>query len=68
MIELEVTAKNHETKHERSNNRKTYRNCNRERMLSTDVSEHMLHIPKLRSGESYYPSILEHRFLIPIFE
>jgi len=64
MMELEVEAKNKATKHERSQERVAYRNGTRERSLSTGVGEVMLQIPKLRSGESYYPSFLEQRRMV----
>lgn len=64
MMELEVTAKTNAAKHERTDKRKTYRNGNRERMLSTGVGEITLQIPKLRRGESYYPSFLEPRRMV----
>ena len=64
MMELEVESKTKASKHERNSERKTYRNGVRPRTLSTGVGEVVLNIPKLRSGESYYPSFLEPRRLV----
>lgn len=64
IMELEVESKNKAAKHERSSKRKAYRNGTRERTLSTGVGEVMLQIPKLRSGQSYYPSFLEPRRMV----
>ncbi len=64
IMELEVTAKNHAAKYEITDNRKTYRNGSRERMLSTGVGEVVLQIPKLRCGESCCSSFLEPRQMV----
>lgn len=64
IMELEVEAKNKAARHERSSERKAYRNGTRERSLSTGVGEIMLQIPKLRSGESYYPGFLQPRRMV----
>jgi len=64
MMELEVSAQNGATKHERTGERKAYRNGTRERKLASGVGEVNLKIPKLRSGESYYPSFLEPRRMV----
>lgn len=64
MMELEVCAKNNANKHERTSERKSYRNGHRKRTLSTGVGELALQVPKLRSGESYYPSFLEPRRMV----
>lgn len=64
MMELEVSAKNQANKYERTSERKSYRNGHRERTLSTGVGELTLQVPKLRKGESYYPSFLEPRRMV----
>ncbi len=63
-MELEVEAKSKAAKHERSSERTAYRNGTRQRPLSTGVGEVILQIPKLRAGESYYPSFLEPRRMV----
>jgi putative transposase len=60
LIELEVAAVLGADRHERSENRLGYRNGNRPRLLSTQVGDINLQIPKLRAG-SFLPSILEPR-------
>jgi transposase-like protein len=64
MMELEVSAKNNANKHERTEKRKAYRNGTRQRPLSTGVGVINLQIPKLRTGESYFPSFIEPRRLV----
>lgn len=64
MMELETEAKAKAVKYERNAERTAYRNGTRSRALSTGVGEVMLQIPKLRSGESYYPSFLEPRRMV----
>ena len=64
MMELEVEVKANATKHERSEGRKSYRNGTSNRKLATGVGEVVLNVPKLRSGESYYPSFLEPRRMV----
>jgi len=64
IMELEVEAKNKAARHERSCERMAYRNGTRERSLSTGVGEIMLQIPKLRSGQSYYPGFLQPRRMV----
>lgn len=64
VMELEVEVKNNAEKHERTTTRKTYRNGTRTRKLSTGIGEIELKIPKLRTGESYYPSFLEPRRMV----
>ncbi len=59
IMELEVEAKTNAAKHERSEKRTAYRNGSRARGLATGVGEVTLQIPKVRSGESYYPTFLE---------
>jgi transposase-like protein len=61
IMELEAEAYTGAKIHERSESRKCYRNGYRNRMLATTAGEIELHIPKLRSGESYYPSFIEPR-------
>jgi putative transposase len=60
LMEMEVEQQAGATRHERTPERKTYRNGYRERSWETRVGEVSLRIPKLRSG-SYYPSLLEPR-------
>ena len=60
LIELEVAAVLGADRHERSEDRLGYRNGNRSRLLTTQVGDIHLQIPKLRAG-SYLPSILEPR-------
>jgi transposase-like protein len=64
IMELEAEAKTQAAKYERSENRTSYRNGSRGRSLKTGVGEVSLSIPKLRSGESYYPSFLEPRRMV----
>lgn len=64
IMELEVEATAGAAKHERSAERKAYRNGTRKRQLATGVGEIELKIPKLRSGESYYPGFLEPRRMV----
>lgn len=64
IMELEVEAKTNAAKHERSEKRTAYRNGSRSRSLATGVGEVMLQIPKIRSGESYYPTFLEPRRMV----
>lgn len=64
MMELEVSSQNNASKHERTSERRSYRNGTRERKLASGVGEISLQIPKLRSGESYYPSFLEPRRMV----
>jgi transposase-like protein len=64
MMELEVEAAAGAAKHERSADRKAYRNGTRSRQLATGVGQVELRIPKLRSGESYYPAFLEPRRMV----
>jgi putative transposase len=60
LIELEVAAVLGAEHHERSEERLGYRNGYRHRLLTTQVGDIDLMIPKLHSG-SYLPSILEPR-------
>ena len=60
LIELEVAAVLGAERHERSEERLGYRNGYRPRLLTTQVGDIDLQIPKLRSG-SFLPSILEPR-------
>ena len=60
LIELEVAAVLGAERHERSEERVGYRNGYRPRLLTTQVGDIDLQIPKLRSG-SFLPSILEPR-------
>ena len=60
LIELEVAAVLGADRHERTDERLGYRNGYRPRLLTTQVGDIDLRIPKLRSG-SFLPSILEPR-------
>jgi len=60
LIELEVAAVLGADRHERSEERSGYRNGSRPRLLTTQVGDIPLAIPKLRSG-SFFPTILEPR-------
>ena len=60
LIELEVAAVLVADRHERTDERLGYRNGSRPRLLTTQVGDIPLTIPKLRSG-SFFPSILEPR-------
>ena len=64
MMELEVEVKTKAGKYERNEERLTYRNGTRERSLSTGVGKIVLNVPKVRNGESYYPSFLEPRRMV----
>ena len=60
LIELEVAAVLGAERHERTEDRSGYRNGSRPRLLTTQVGDIPLAIPKLRSG-SFFPTILEPR-------
>jgi putative transposase len=60
LIELEVAAVLGADRHERTEQRSGYRNCSHPRLLTTQVGDIPLSIPKLRSG-SFFPTILEPR-------
>jgi len=60
LMELEVDQQVGAGKHERTPDRKNYRNGHRQRTWKTRVGEIDLAIPKLRKG-SYFPSLLEPR-------
>ncbi len=60
LMELEVSEQLGAGKHERTENRKGYRNGYRERMWDTRVGTVELAVPKVRDG-SYFPSLLEPR-------
>jgi len=57
-IELEISDMIEATPHERSSNRRSYRNGYRRRTWMTSLGELTLEIPKLRKG-TYYPAFLE---------
>src|SRR6185369_7443228 len=57
-IELEISDVIEATPHERSSNRRSYRNGYRRRTWMTSLGELTLEIPKLRKG-SYYPAFFE---------
>ena len=52
------------SRHERSDDRLTYRNGYRDRSLETRLGTLDLKVPKLRSGPSYFPAFLEPRRII----
>ena len=58
LIELELAAVLDADRHERSEERSGYRNGSRPRLLTTQVGDIPLAIPKLRAG-SFFPTILE---------
>ncbi len=60
LIELEVAAVLGAERHKRTDERLGYRNGSRPRLLTTQVGDTPLTIPKLRCG-SFFPSILEPR-------
>jgi transposase-like protein len=60
LMEFEVEQQVGAGKHERTPDRKNYRNGHRQRTWKTRVGEIDLAIPKLRKG-SYFPSLLEPR-------
>ena len=60
LIELEVAAVLGADRHERSEERLGYRNGYRPRLLTTQVGDLSLAIPKLRQG-SFFPDWLEPR-------
>jgi transposase-like protein len=60
LIELEVAAVLGADRHVRSEERSGYRNGSRPRLLTTQVGDIPLSIPKLRAG-SFFPTILEPR-------
>ena len=60
LIELEVAAVLGADRHERTEERLGYRNGSRPRLLTTQVGDIPLSIPKLRAG-SFFPTILEPR-------
>jgi putative transposase len=60
LIELEVAAVLGADRNERSEERSGYRNGSRPRLITTQVGDIPLSIPKLRSG-SFFPTILEPR-------
>lgn len=57
-IELEITDVIEATPHERSSNRRSYRNGYRRRTWMTSLGELTLEIPKLRKG-TYYPAFFD---------
>ena len=57
-IELELSEVIEATPHERSSNRRSYRNGYRRRTWATSLGELTIEIPKLRKG-SYYPAFFE---------
>lgn len=62
IMEADVTARINADRHERTEDRETYRNGYRDRAYNTRVGTLDLRIPKLREG-TYFPSFLEARKL-----
>lgn len=62
IMEADVTARINADRHERCEERETYRNGYRDRTYNTRLGTLDLRIPKLREG-SYFPSFLEARKL-----
>jgi transposase-like protein len=60
LIDLEAAREIGAGRYERTEARRTYRNGNRDRLLSTKAGDVNLRIPKLRQG-SFFPSLLEPR-------
>jgi putative transposase len=60
LMEAEVESHTGAGLHERSDERRAYRNGYRDRTLQTRIGELQLKVPKLREG-TYYPSFLEPR-------
>ena len=60
LVEAEAAEHIGAARYERTDTRTTWRNGNRERLLSTKAGDVELKIPKLRQG-SFFPSILERR-------
>jgi putative transposase len=60
LIDLEAAREIGAGRYERTETRRTYRNGNRDRLLSTKAGDVNLKIPKLRQG-SFFPSLLEPR-------
>jgi putative transposase len=60
LIEAEATEAIGASRYERSEGRTSWRNGNRERLLTTKAGDVELRIPKLRQG-TFFPSILERR-------
>lgn len=60
LIELEASQTIGAERHERIDERTTYRNGSQRRLISTKASDVELRIPKLRQG-SFFPSLLEPR-------
>ena len=60
LMEAEVTGLVGAERHERSDERTTYRNGSRSRSWDTRVGTIELEVPKVRTG-SYYPSLLQPR-------
>ncbi|MGU9756040.1 IS256 family transposase (plasmid) [Serratia marcescens] len=62
IMDADVTARINADRHERTEDRETYRNGYRDRAYNTRVGTLDLRIPKLREG-TYFPSFLEARKL-----
>ncbi|MCL2736032.1 MAG: IS256 family transposase [Propionibacteriaceae bacterium] len=60
LIEAEADARIGAARHERTDERVTYRNGSRAKLLTTQAGDVEVRIPKLRRG-SFFPSILEPR-------
>ncbi len=60
LIDVEAAETIGAERYERSEQRRTWRNGSRERLLTTKAGDVELRIPKLRKG-TFFPSILERR-------
>lgn len=60
LIEAEAAAALGADRHQRTTERRFYRNGSRERLLSTPAGDVQLRIPRFRAG-SFFPSLLEPR-------
>lgn len=60
LIDVEAEARIGAARHERTDERVTYRNGSRPKLLTTQAGDVEVRIPKLRRG-SFFPSILEPR-------
>lgn len=62
IMEADVAQRINAERHERTNERETYRNGFRDRQFNTSLGTLVLRIPKLREG-TYFPPFLEARRL-----
>jgi len=61
LVEADVDGLIGAARHERTAERRTYRNGYRDRALDTRLGTLQLRVPKLRTGPSYFPPFLEPR-------